>query len=198
MRLRRMLVAEVVMAETPVERGRRSRREGPGVGTLGLATATPSRRKQVPVKREYVGIDLHRRRSVIVRMTAEGEKLSCVHLANDPIALSLEVAKAGPDPEVVIEACYGWYWLVDLLQAQGARIHLAHPSGLGWEGRRVKNDEIDATDLADRLRMGRLPEAWIAPPAGPGLREPGRHRAKPVALRPGLQAQVPAGHAKHR
>src|ERR1700687_55536 len=98
---------EVLMARTPVvNRGSLSRREGPGVGTLGLVRATPSRRKQVPVKREYVGIDLHRRRSVIVRVTPEGEKVSCVHLANDPVALSLEVAKAGPDPDVVIEACY--------------------------------------------------------------------------------------------
>jgi len=148
------------------------------------------------VEREYVGIDLHRRRSVIVRMSAAGEKLSCVHLANDPVALSLEVAKAGPDPDVVIEACYGWYWLVDLLQAQGAKVHLAHPSGLGWEGRRVKNDEIDATDLADRLRMGRLPEAWIAPPAVRELRELVRYRAKVVALRSGLKAQVHAVMAK--
>ena len=37
------------------------------------------------------------------------------------------------------------YWLVDLLESEGARVHLAHPSGLAWEGRRVKNDEIDAT-----------------------------------------------------
>jgi hypothetical protein len=97
------------MAKTPVvKRGTLSRREGPSVAKLGPTTATPSRRKKVPVKRDYVGIDLHRRRSVIVRMTPEGEKLSCVHLANDPIALSLEVAKAGPDPDVVIEACYGW------------------------------------------------------------------------------------------
>lgn len=32
-----------------------------------------------------------------------------------------------------------------------------------------KNDERDATDLADLLRMDRLPEAWIAPSATPGL-----------------------------
>ena len=185
------------MAKTPaVKRETSSRREGPGVGTLGLATATPTRRKKVPVEREYVGIDLHRRRSVIVRMSASGEKLSCVRLANDPVALSLEVAKAGPDPDVVIEACYGWYWLVDLLQAQGAKVHLAHPAGLGWEGRRVKNDEIDATDLVDRLRMGRLPEAWIAPPAVRELRELVRYRAKLVALRSGLKAQVHAVMAK--
>jgi transposase len=89
---------------------------------------------------EYVGIDLHRRRSVIVRMNAEGEKLSCVRLPNDPVEVASEMAKAGESPEVVIEATYGWYWLVDLLQEHGAKVHLAHPSGLKWEGRRVKND----------------------------------------------------------
>jgi hypothetical protein len=34
--------------------------------------------------RQYVGIDFHRRRSVVVRKNAAGEKLSSVHVANDP------------------------------------------------------------------------------------------------------------------
>jgi len=148
-------------------------------------------------QQQYVGIDLHRRRSVIVRMSGEGDKLSCVRLPNDPVELAQEVAKAGEGPEVVLEATYGYYWLVDLLQDLGAKVHLAHPSGLRWEGRRVKNDEIDATDLADRLRMHRLPEAWIAPPPVRELRELVRYRAKLVALCSGLKAQVHAVMAKH-
>ena len=52
--------------------------------------------------RQYVGIDLHRRRSVIVRMTPDGEQLDWVHIDNDPVALGLELAKAGPDPR--------WCW----------------------------------------------------------------------------------------
>src|SRR5258708_5575813 len=43
--------------------------------------------------------------------------------------------------------------------------------------RRVKNDERDAADLADLLRMGRLPEAWIAPREVRELRELTRYRA---------------------
>jgi transposase len=148
------------------------------------------------VERRYVGIDLHRRRSVIYTMTGEGEKVSCVRIANDPVALSLAVADAGDDAEVVIEATYGWYWAVDLLQADGHRVHLAHPSGNDWGNRRVKNDERDARDLADLLRLGRLAEAWIAPPATRELRELVRYRAKLVALRSGLKAQVHAVMAK--
>jgi hypothetical protein len=43
-------------------------------------------------------------------------------------------------------------------------VHLAHPLGVtGFSYRRVKNDEEDAADVADLLRMGRLPEAQLAP-----------------------------------
>jgi transposase len=50
--------------------------------------------------------------------------------------------------------------------------------------------------LADLLRMGRLPEGWIAPPAVRELRELVRHRAKLVAWRSGLKASVHAVLAK--
>src|SRR3954462_11555079 len=147
--------------------------------------------------RQFVGIDLHRRRSVIVRQSESGEQLSAVRVINDPVALGLEIERAGPPPEVVLEAAYGWYWAVDTLQAAGAHVHLAHPLGVkGFRYRRVKNDVRDAADLADLLRMNRLPEAWIAPPATRELRELVRHRAKLVALRSGLKAQVHAVLAK--
>jgi transposase len=147
---------------------------------------------------QYVGIDLHRRRSVIVRMTPEGERLGpAKRIFNEPWELAREVASWGESPEVVLEATYGWYWAADVLAEAGATVHLAHPLGVkGFAYRRVKNDERDAADLADLLRMGRLPEAWIAPPEVRGLREQVRHRCKLVALRSGLKAQVHAVLAK--
>jgi len=148
------------------------------------------------VQRQYVGIDLHRRRSVIVRMTEDGEVLDTVRIDNDPVALSVELAKAGPDPEIALEATYGWYWANDLLEAEGARVHLVHPLGLHWDSRRVKNDERDATELANRLRRGDLPESWIAPPELRELRELVRYRAKITALRTSAKAQIHAVMAK--
>ena len=147
--------------------------------------------------RQFVGIDLHRQRSVIVRQSESGEQLSAVRIVNDPVALALQLEQAGSDPEVVLEATYGWYWAVDVLQDCGARVHLAHPLGVkGFRYRRVKNDVRDAGDLADLLRMGRLPEAWIAPPETRELRELVRYRAKLVAIRSGLKAQIHAVLAK--
>ncbi len=143
--------------------------------------------------RQYVGMDLHRRRSVLVRMTEAGDRLETVRIVNDPERLAAVMSRAGEAPEVVLEATYGWYWAADALAGMGAQVHLAHPLGVkAFSYRRVKNDERDAADLADLLRMGRLPEAWIAPPAARELREMVRHRAKLVHLRSGLRCQVHA------
>ena len=143
--------------------------------------------------RQIVGIDLHRRRSVLVRMTETGEHLETVRISNDPQYLAQVMTRAGEAPEVVLEATYGWYWAADTLAELGAHVHLAHPLGVKmFSLRRVKNDERDAADLADLLRMGRLPEAWIAPPATRELRGWVRHRAKLVGLRSNLKCQVHA------
>ena len=79
--------------------------------------------------RQIVGMDLHRRRSVLVRMTETGETLETVRISNDPQYLQQVMARAGIAPEVALEACYGWYWAVDTLIELGATVHLAHPLG---------------------------------------------------------------------
>jgi transposase len=143
--------------------------------------------------KQIVGMDLHRRRSVLVRMTESGEHLETVRISNDPEYLQQVMARAGEAPDVVLEATYGWYWAADTLAELGATVHLAHPLGVKmFSLRRVKNDQRDAADLADLLRMGRLPEAWIAPPACRELRGWVRHRAKLVGLRSNLKCQVHA------
>src|SRR4029453_12151751 len=109
--------------------------------------------------RQLVGIDLHRRRSVITRMDQQGEVLEAVGIGNDPRFLAEVLTRAGEQPEVVLEATYGWYWAADVLAATGAQVHLAHPLGVkAFAYRRVKNDVRDAAALADLLRMGRLPQ----------------------------------------
>jgi hypothetical protein len=59
-------------------------------------------------QQQYVGIDLHRRRSVIVRRNEVGETLETVRIDNNAAALAAELAKAGEQPEVILEATYGW------------------------------------------------------------------------------------------
>ncbi len=147
--------------------------------------------------RQVVGMDLHRRRSVLVRMTMDGRKLETARIANSPAALRAVIARAGENPQVVVEATYGWYWAADVLEAAGAEVHLAHPLGVkAFSYRRVKNDERDCADLADLLRLGRLPEAWIAPPPVRALREITRYRHKLAGQRTSCKDQVHAVLAK--
>jgi transposase len=147
--------------------------------------------------RQVVGMDLHRRRSVLVRMTMDGRKLETARIVNSPAALRAVIARCGSNPKVVVEATYGWYWAADVLEAAGAEVHLAHPLGVkAFSYRRVKNDERDCADLADLLRLGRLPEAWIAPPPVRELREITRYRHKLVGQRTSCKDQVHAVLAK--
>src|SRR5919206_620836 len=79
--------------------------------------------------KQIVGIDLHRRRSVVVRMTEAGERLETVRISNDPEYLRQVMARAGEAPEVVLEATYGWYWAADTLAELGATV--GHVPGRG-------------------------------------------------------------------
>jgi hypothetical protein len=89
--------------------------------------------------RQVVGMDLHRRRSVLVRMTEDGRRLGTARITNSPAELRREIARAGESPRVVLEATYGWYWAADTLAAAGAEVHLAHPLGVkAFTYRRVK------------------------------------------------------------
>jgi hypothetical protein len=48
--------------------------------------------------RQVVGMDLHRRRSVLVRMTGDGRKLEIARIADSPQALRAVIARAGENP----------------------------------------------------------------------------------------------------
>jgi transposase len=148
---------------------------------------------------QVVGIDLHLHRSVIARIDERGNELGWIRVDNDPKTLIAECRKAGRGAPVAIEATYGWYWAVDALLAAGFEVHLAHPLGLKAlrKRKRVKTDPRDAYELATLLRLGSLPEAYIAPPDLRELRELVRHRRQLVKLATSIKGGVRALLAKH-
>ena len=71
--------------------------------------------------RQVVGMDLHRRRSGLVRMTEDGRKLGTARIMNNPAALLAEPARAGENPRVVMDG--------------GVRVVLdGRRAGGGWGG----------------------------------------------------------------
>lgn len=143
----------------------------------------------------YVGIDLHRRRSVLVVLDEAGDRVWSSRIENSRLNLEQELRSIMDNTQgpmhVVIEATWGWYWAADVVDLVGAVLHLAHPLAIkGYENRRRKTDWLDAELLADLLRMDRLPEAWIAPREIRELRELVRYRRKLAQLQSGLKSQV--------
>ena len=148
----------------------------------------------------YVRIDLHRRRSLAVCLDHRGERLSWKRYESSPQTLIESVTAAGPDPEVVMEATWAWYRAVDVLADRGIGVHPAHPLGIeGFENRRLKNDLKDAEMLANLLRLGSLPESWIAPRSLRELRRAGAVPPQAVAAAHRSQVAGPCrvGQRRH-
>ena len=79
------------------------------------------------------------------------------------------------------------------LSQAGFAVTLAHPRGIAsMQHRRAKTDQLDARELADLLRIGRLASAWIAPPRVRELRELVRYRHKLVHTRASVKTSVHA------
>jgi transposase len=147
----------------------------------------------------WVGIDLHRKRSHIAVIDEQGELTVSRRIVNDrDTFLELLGDPQDGDTHVVLEATYGWEWLAELLEEAGYDLHLAHPLRTrAIAAARVKTDAIDAKTLAQLLRTGFLPEAYIAPRELRDLRELLRHRATLTRMRSAVKNRVHAILAKH-
>jgi transposase len=88
---------------------------------------------------------------------------------------------------VVVESTYNWYWLVDLLMAEGYTLHLANPTAIQkYSGLKYSDDKHDAFWLAEMLRLGILPEGYIYPKEDRPIRDLLRKRSHLVKLRTSL------------
>jgi hypothetical protein len=86
---------------------------------MTLEVADPTHRARRLTMGSYVGIDLHRQRSVIAVLNEDGDRVSWCRIDNTPTALASEVTAAGPHAEVAMEACWGWYWAADVIGERG-------------------------------------------------------------------------------
>ncbi|WP_457795253.1 IS110 family RNA-guided transposase [Horticoccus sp. 23ND18S-11] len=104
----------------------------------------------------YTGIDYHKRYSVACTLDAQGQKLHEARIdGNASTAFAAYFKKLGTPSEVVIEACWNWGVLYDLLEdtAGVAKVVLSHPAkNRIIADAQIKNDRIDAKALATLLR----------------------------------------------
>jgi len=115
--------------------------------------------------RVYAGIDLHSSNNYIGIIDEQDQRLYQKRLPNrlEHILEALEPFKESLDG-VVVESTYNWYWLVDGLQDEGYKVHLANPSAIKqYEGLKHTDDKWDSFWLAHMKRLNILKEGYIYP-----------------------------------
>ena len=135
-----------------------------------------SQETMVPV---YVGLDYHSETIRVCLMDENGDVIVNRNARNE-VGAVVDLVKShhGIVVEVAIEACCGsadFAW--ELFEATEWKIRLAHPSAVNRlkEGP-DKTDAGDAWHLANLLRVGYLPEVWLADEATRQLRRLVRFR----------------------
>jgi transposase len=136
----------------------------------------------------YTAFDLHSNNSYLGIIDENGKRVYKKKLPNDP-AVIIEALKPFRDDIVgiAVESTYNWYWLVDLLMAEGYKVHLANPAEIQkYTGLKYADDQHDAFWLAEMLRLGILPEGYIYPKESRPIRDLLRKRGHLVRLRTSL------------
>jgi transposase len=136
----------------------------------------------------YTAFDLHSNNSYLGIIDETGQRVYKRKLANDPESI-LETLKPYKEEiaGIAVESTYNWYWLVDLLMADGYQVHLANPAEIQkYTGLKYADDQHDAFWLTEMLRLGILPEGYIYPREDRPIRDLLRKRGHLVRLRTSL------------
>ena len=115
----------------------------------------------------YGAVDLHSNQSFLVLIDEKDQTVWRGRVNND---LELVLLALAPYREqiagVAVESTYNWYWLVDGLEEEGYKVHLANPSAIKQhEGLKHTDDKWDSFWLAHMKRLNILPEGYIYPKA---------------------------------
>src|SRR5215204_6322730 len=115
-----------------------------------------------------MGLDQHRAQITAEWLNTESGEVSRRRVAPaDRAGVRAFVARfRGQELEVALEATTGWRFVVEELQAVGARVHLAEPAETAARRgtkKRAKSDRADARHLRELVMVGRLPESWVPP-----------------------------------
>lgn len=138
----------------------------------------------------YCGIDLHKKFSAVCLMDEAGQIIQqrkVYHQGGELEAFFQSQSAL----KVALEPVDNWGWVVDALQGLGHEVHLANTYKVRLIAEsRIKTDKVDARVLADLLRTGFLPEAYVAEPKLRDQRTYLRHRIDLGRQRARIKSQI--------
>lgn len=125
----------------------------------------------------YIGADLDSRSALLAAVDDGGKTVAEERVRTKPEEVLRFIEPYRPHVSVAVESVLSYYWFVDCLKDAGIEVHLAHPlmvKAISYA--KIKTDSVDAGTLAQLLRLGMLPEAYIYPKAQRPLRDLSRRR----------------------
>lgn len=140
----------------------------------------------------YVGMDIHKNFSQLAGLDEKGQRV-LEGRVNHRERQELEefFGSLPADSQLTMEATCGWGWLSELAQAYGLAVKLAPPGKVRIIAEsQIKTDRVDAWALAQLLRTGFLPEAYLAPAQVREARDRLRYRQALVKLRSTVKHRV--------
>jgi transposase len=118
---------------------------------------------------QYLALDVHQATSVASVRDERGRVVMRATVPTEARALLGLVGGLGGRVEVAFEEGTQAQWLHDLLTPHVARVLVCNVRGRGEKAN--KNDQLDADDLSERLRLGALRSVWHGSPAMATLKE---------------------------
>ena len=139
----------------------------------------------------YCGIDLHARLLYVCIIDQAGEV--CVHkeISADPNKLQQLLAPYLGNIVVGVECMHCWYWVADFCDDIGVDFILGHALYMkAIHGGKAKNDRIDSFKIANLIRGGNFPLAYVYPKEMRATRDLLRRRMKIVRHGADLKAHI--------
>ncbi len=125
----------------------------------------------------YVGLDVHKEIVVATALDSQGRTVSEARFPSDDAELIRYLASLPGTKHVVLEACSIWEHFYEAAVSTGVDVTVAHP----YKTRVIseaslKSDRVDSFALANLLRLGSVPKAYVADPEVRALRQVIRNR----------------------
>jgi len=139
----------------------------------------------------YCGIDLHARLLYVCIVDQEGNTLVHKEISADPDKLHALLKPYIGDIVVGVECMHCWYWVSDYCDKIGVDFILGHALYMkAIHGGKAKNDRIDSFKIANLIRGGNFPLAYVYPKKMRATRDLLRRRMKIVQHGADLKAHV--------
>src|SRR5207247_1993485 len=144
----------------------------------------------------YIGIDIHKRYSVRVAVDGRGRELGRGRISgNTALGFAQFFASLDGPSKVVLEACWNWGRIYDLLQEIDSikEVVLAHPLKTRLiADAQIKTDALDAHALATLLRGDLIARAYVPSKATRARKEVLRQRLYWARLRTRIRNRIHA------